>query len=78
MVLSDVISGRKPSGPITREMQEYFMLKNFPNFSLNDIRSMSARDYRVFSFLANTQNKIENQMQERELKRAKGNTVLSR
>jgi hypothetical protein len=70
MALSDILQGRKVPGPVPKEIQEYLMMKNYPNLSLIGIRNLSGRDHKVLSLLANTQNTIENAMHNRAAKQS--------
>tara|TARA_Y100000310_G_scaffold246263_1_gene251486 strand:- start:329 stop:568 length:240 start_codon:yes stop_codon:yes gene_type:complete len=68
--VSDIVMGRNPIPPIPREVNEYFMVKEFTGWTIHYIRSLSSRDYKIFSTLASVENRIKNQLQEAEMKKA--------
>tara|TARA_Y100000034_G_C6890127_1_gene409339 strand:+ start:584 stop:817 length:234 start_codon:yes stop_codon:yes gene_type:complete len=74
MVAADLARGNKVAGAIPIEIQEYFFLKEFPNYTLKEMRELSARDYRSLMLISNTMNRVQNQVQESELNKAKRQT----
>jgi hypothetical protein len=69
LALSDILHGRKVAQPVPAEINEFFMIKEY-RWTLHDIRSLSARDFHIFSMLASTANKIENSIQNATVKRS--------
>ena len=78
MVASDLFQGRKATLPIPREISEYLLLKEFPGYTLEGIRNLSVRDYKMLTTLVNLSNRLENEMQKRSMGpagRSKGKTL---
>ena len=68
--MANLVRGNKVVSP-PREVQEYFLLKEFPGWTLEYVRSLGARDYKVLTTITNTANRVENQMAKAEENRAK-------
>jgi HD-like signal output (HDOD) protein len=68
--VADIARGIKPVPPVPPEVNEYFMLKEYPNMSLEEIRNLSKEDFHIFSTLASTANSVENAVTEQEMRKA--------
>jgi len=71
MAAVDIARGRSVVPPIPDAIMEYFLLKEFPGWTLDYVRSLSTRDFQILTRISTTMNKVEASMHEQEIKKSK-------
>ena len=71
MAAADIARGNNVVPPTPDAIMEYFLLKEFPGWTLDYVRSLSTRDFQILTRISTTMNKVEASIHEQEMKKAK-------
>jgi len=74
MAAADIARGQKVAPPIPDSIMEYFLLKEFPGWTLDYIRSLSNKDFQVLVRIATTTNRVEAHVQDQQIKKSQSQT----